>query len=230
MIVSMAKVPWLERTEIEWRAECLLRDYGEFTAYAIVPPIPVEAIIERFLGIHLEYDDLERILGSSGVLGATWVNEKKMKIHSAVADGLEGRHAFTCAHEVGHWILHKELLDIHSPYLRTKAPQEPTIICRKRDAKMRGEWQADYFAACLLMPEETVRDSFSLCFGSAPLVMHNRKSCFGRGAMVLDPSLETAREIACRVINAGRFSNVSREAMWYRLEELGLLVNLVPGR
>lgn len=220
----------MERTEIAWPAERLLRDYSEFTGDAIVPPIPVEAIIERFLGIHLEYEDLERILGSSDILGATWVNEKNMKIHTAVADGIEGRYTFTCAHEVGHWILHKELLDIHSRYRRTKALAEPTIFCRKRDAKMRGEWQADYFAACLLMPEEMVRGAFSLCFGPAALVMHNRKSCFGRGAMVLDPSLETAKEIASYLIKAGRFSNVSREAMWYRLEALGLLVNLVPGQ
>jgi Zn-dependent peptidase ImmA (M78 family) len=229
MTISMAAVPWLARSEIAWQAERLLRDYSAFIGDAVAPPVPVEGIIERYLGIRLDFDDLERILGSADVLGATWVDEKHIVIHSALVDGIEGRYMFTCAHEVGHWILHRELLQVHFRQAPTGALSEPTVICRKRDARMRGEWQADYFAASLLMPEEPVQDAFSLCFGPGPLVMHNRKSCFGRGAMVLDPSLEHAKEIAHHVIKAGRFTNVSRAAMRYRLEELGLLINLVPG-
>jgi len=227
VILSMERVPWLERTEISYAAYGLLREYSAYVGEVVDVPIPVEPIIERFLGIRLEYDDLEEMIGIPDVLGATWVEEKRMVIHSDLLGGAEGRFAFTCAPEVGHWVLHKELV---MPYFRRAAGSrhiEPSILCRKRDTKLRGEWQANYFAACLLMPEEAVRCAYEDCFGPEPLVMHNSRSCFGPNSVVLDPALNTAKIIARYVIEAGEFSNVSREAMWYRLEELGLLVNLV---
>ena len=92
---------------------------------------------------------------------------------------------------------------------------------------MRGEWQADYFGACLLMPPIEVQEAFERAFGREPLSLYNKKSCFGcRGSIVLDPALDTVKEIAQRVIDCGNFTNVSKESMAYRLHELGLLVNL----
>jgi Zn-dependent peptidase ImmA (M78 family) len=226
----MARVPWLERTEIASRAEGLLREYAAFIGEDVEAPVPVEAIIERYLGIRLLYDDLKEVLGIADVLGATWVDRNLMIIHSGLLDGIEGRLSFTCAHEVGHWILHRELVEHSLRRENDGGPGQPTIVCRKRNAKLRGEWQADCFAACLLMPEEPVRTAFLESFGPDPLIMHNRKSCFGPGAMVLDPALDTAKEIALRVVEAGGFFNVSKEAMRYRLEELGLLINMVHGQ
>jgi hypothetical protein len=43
--------------------------------------------------------------------------------------------------------------------------------------------------------------------------------------MALDPSLDTAHQIAKYVMDAGQFQNVSKQAMTYRLQDLGLLVN-----
>jgi hypothetical protein len=223
----MQQVPWLEKAEIEARARFLLDEYELFAGKATEIPVPVEAIIERFLGIRLEYDDLGEILGVPDVLGATWIDEHRMVIHSGLLDGSEGRIIFTCAHEVGHWTLHRHLFRHRDHSSHGKARGEPNIVCRKRDSKLRGEWQADYFAACLLMPEAPVQEAFCGCFGDEPLVMHNRKSCFGPKSFVLDPALDTAKVIAGHVIEAGGFKNVSREAMWYRLEELGLLLNRV---
>ncbi|MGM0426358.1 MAG: hypothetical protein ACQEQ7_03880 [Thermodesulfobacteriota bacterium] len=38
--------------------------------YAVRPPIPVENIIERALGLRLLYEDLEKVFGHHDVLGA----------------------------------------------------------------------------------------------------------------------------------------------------------------
>jgi Zn-dependent peptidase ImmA (M78 family) len=220
----MAKIPWLSYQEIAQASSSLLCGYAAFTGRPLSPPIPVEAIIEKYLGLVLEYEDLVELLGIPDVLGATWVEDKRIVIHEPLLEGVEGRLTFTCAHEVGHWILHREWAIRALQRTGNRA-----IVCRDGSAKLRGEWQADYFAACLLMPEAQVRKAFESVFGDEPLVMHNVRGCFGRWAIVLDPALDTAPEIAEAVKVAGGFTNCSREAMRYRLQDLGLLVDMTKG-
>jgi len=220
-------------------------EQGTIFSNGVKPPIPVEAIAEKYLEFTLEYDDLEAILEMPGVLGATWIKGKKMVINNALLDGVEGRITFTCAHEIGHWILHRKYLfdqftplentSIYAPFLLTgflRSNQsgdsnEPAVVCRISASKQRGEWQADYFSSCLLMPQEKVENAYKRAFGTVPISIYNEKSCFGRNnPVVLDPALDTVKEIAQKVIDQGNFTNVSKEAMCYRLHDLGLLVNL----
>ncbi len=223
----MNKVPWLTRLEISQETNHLLDRWSNFIGQKVKPPIPVEAIAENYLGIAVEYDDLEEMLGISDVLGATWVESKTMVINSCLIEGAEGRISFTCSHEIGHWVLHRKYF--FEQFSRKNPPAidpSPAIVCRISTSKLRGEWQADYFGACLLMPPREVQDAFEGVFGKEPLALYNEKSCFGcRSSLVLDPALDTVKEIARRVIDYGNFMNVSRESMGYRLHELGLLVN-----
>ncbi len=227
-MLDMNKVPWLTPSEICHEAGRLLDQWSTFIGQKAKPPIPVESIAENYLGITVEYDDLQEILGISDVLGATWVESKTMVINCSLVDGAEGRVTFTCGHEIGHWILHRKYLFQHfSRKEPLRVHPSPTVVCRKSTSKLRGEWQADYFAACLLMPSIEVQDAFEGAFGSEPLALYNKKSCFGRrNSIVLDPALDTVKEIAQRIIDCGNFMNVSKESMGYRLVELGLLVNL----
>jgi Zn-dependent peptidase ImmA (M78 family) len=227
MILDTVKVPWLPQTRIENEANDLLNQWEKFSGQEIVPPIPVEAIVEKYLGITLEYDQLEDMLGIPDVLGATWVGKKRMVINSSLLDGHEGRLIFTCGHEVGHWVLHRKyIFDQAAKSHDSNSGNNPAIVCRVSASKTKAEWQADCFSACLIMPGLAVRGAFHKVFGEDPLVIHNRHSCFGRNnPMVLDPSLDTAHQIAKYVMDAGQFENVSKEAMTYRLEDLGLLVN-----
>ena len=98
------------------------------------------------------------------------------------------------------------------------------IFCRVRDAKKPIEWQADYFASCMLMPEAAVENAFCQCYGSKPLMLYNLKSAFS-GPLCFDPCVETWPKIAGAVIEAGDFSNVSKQAMIIRLQDLGLVKN-----
>jgi Zn-dependent peptidase ImmA (M78 family) len=227
MIPDMNKVPWRTRLDISQETNHLLDRWSAFIGQKAKPPIPVEAIAENYLGIAVEYDNLEEMLGISDVLGATWVESKTMVINSSLLDGAEGRISFTCSHEIGHWVLHRKYFFEH---FSRKDPSgvdpSPTVVCRISTSKLRGEWQADYFGACLLMPSTEVQEAFEGVFGKEPLALYNKKSCFGRrNSIVLDPALDTVKEIAGRVIDRGDFTNVSRESMGYRLHELGLLKN-----
>jgi hypothetical protein len=227
----LQRVPWKDQSQISFEAEQLLKDYQTFIGTNVSVPIPVEGIIERYLGLHLSFDDLEEILGEPDILGATWIEEKRMIINSTLLERSEGRQAFTAGHEVGHWVLHRDLLAACFRSAKNRDDRRPVIVCRKRDSKFRAEWQADYFAAALLMPEKEVTEAFMDCFGEEALIMHNQKSFLGPLARKLhpaiDPALDTVKEIAGEVIRAGGFSNCSKEAMRYRLEDLGLLINRV---
>jgi len=223
----MNHVSWLTKADIGQETNKLLDQWRTFSGEPVKPPIPVEAIAENYLGIAVEYDNLEEMLGIPDVLGATWVESKTMVINSSLLDGAEGRISFTCSHEIGHWVLHRKyFFETFSRKDPAWVDQHPTVVCRISTSKLRGEWQADHFGACLLMPCGEVQDAFERAFGNKPLVLYNKKSCFGhRNLIALDPALDTVEEIVERVIDHGNFTNVSRESMGYRLLELGLLVN-----
>ena len=215
------KVPWLSKETISDAASWLRAEYQTSTSRSAAPPIPVEDIIERALGLKLGFADLRKKLKINDVLGATFVNDQLICVdQSLVENENEGRLCFTFAHEAGHWVLHRELI---AQVCRTGA-DGATIFCRKRDAKKPVEWQADYFASCLLMPGKEVKRAFRNVFGYDPLVLYNEKSCFN-GPICFDPCVQNWPLIAAAVKKAGGFSNVSKQAMIIRLQELGLVKN-----
>jgi IrrE N-terminal-like domain len=72
-----------------------------------------------------------------------------------------GFYQSTLAHEIGHWLLHVNLDDADIPAIESE--RERVFLCRSLDeqkVKVRHkktpeewrEWQAQYFASCLLMP------------------------------------------------------------------------------
>lgn len=228
MMVDMSQVSWLSKSRIDLETRELLSQWEIFSKKEIRPPIPVEAVAEKYLKFTLEYDDLEKMLGLPGVLGATWAESKRMVINNSLLDGVEGRITFTCGHEIGHWILHRKyLFDQMMRFHRLSDSDEPAVVCRVSASKLRGEWQADYFSSCLLMPREEVEIAYQRAFGPDSISIYNEKGCFGRkNPFAFDPALDTVKEIAQKVIDQGNFTNVSKEAMCYRLHDLGLLINL----
>ena len=160
------------------------------------------------------------------MLVATYVNEGMICIDRSLPANLnDGRLCFTFAHETGHYVLHRELVD---QACRTDGARA-FIFWRIKDAKKPIEWQADYFASCILMPEEAVRNAFCKWYGSKPLVLYNVKSAFS-GPVCFDPCVETWPMIAGVVKDAGGFSNVSKQAMIIRLQDLGLVKNETNAR
>jgi hypothetical protein len=215
------KVPWLSKRKIAMIAEAVSADYGEMTGSSATPPIPVEDIIERGLKVRIGFIDLNRKLGLDDVLGATFVESRLICVdESLLDDEIDGRLCFTFAHEAGHWVLHRR-------YIRSDVRAEfsgRSIFCRAKDAREPIEWQADYFASCLLMPEADVKCAFHSVYGAEPLRLVRVESSFC-GPFCFDPCVANWHLIAESVIRAGGFSNVSKQAMIIRLQELGLVHN-----
>jgi Zn-dependent peptidase ImmA (M78 family) len=212
------KVPWLPKARIAQMADDVISDYESETGKRVSAPVPVEDIIEFGLGLRLAFEDLRGKLNMGDVLGATYVKSRKISADTSLDHpGAEGRLCFTLAHEAGHWVLHRGFVDL-SP------KGGGFIFCRTRDAKKPMEWQADSFASCLLMPESLVREAFSRVCGPRPLVLYNVESAYA-GPICFDPCVANWPAIADCVRQSGNFSNVSKQAMIIRLQDLGLVRN-----
>ena len=216
------KVPWISKENIALKATDLIEAFQAVAGYKVKPPIPVEDIIERGLGLKLLYEDLEKVFGSNDVLGATYVESGVICINERLFEhSSEGRLVFTCAHEVGHWVLHRRYVDVKG----NQNSKNGAIVCKPKDAKEPIEWQADYFASCLLMPEKEIREAFDKVCSSEPIIIKNTMSRVNMGARCDEPFVEQWPFIAAAMCEAGGFSNVSKQAMIIRLQDLGLLIN-----
>jgi len=216
------KVPWISKEEIALKAMDLIEAFQTMAGYRVRPPVPVEDIIERSLGLRLLYEDFEKVFGSSDVLGATYVESKLICINERLFEhSSEGRLVFTCAHEAGHWVLHRQFVDVQGK----RNSKSDAIVCKLSDAKEPIEWQADYFAACLLMPEKEIREAFQEVCGPEPIIINNVRSAVEKGSRCAEPFIEQWPFIAAAMCEAGGFSNVSKQAMIIRLQDLGLLIN-----
>jgi hypothetical protein len=115
--------------------------------------------------------------------------------------------------------------------------RQPNIICRPSQSKERIEWQADFYASCLLMPRKLVIQGWQDHFGNLrPFVSDWERSCWSSPGLLVNGKPVTERnahlladsdfrEIAKEF--AHRFQ-VSVQAMRIRLEKLGLLIRAEP--
>ena len=146
----------------------------------------------------------------------------------------EGRFRFTLAHEGGgHWRLHRHLFAKDPTQAALfGGPAAPSIVCRSSQAKERVEWQADFYASCLLMPRKLMFETWRERFGTtAPFIFEidkfNPTFPVRRSNRILkDPDYQIVFNMIAREF--AQVFCVSTEAMRIRLEKLGLLLREVP--
>lgn len=115
-------------------ADSLTGDYTE-------PPVPVLEIAEGN-GVDVVFADFGK--HTSNVAGFCDFGEAKLYVN---ADDVTTRQMFTIAHELGHWVLHREVFE--------KNPESYPVLPRfqKVDRHNPLEQEANHFAANLLVPE-----------------------------------------------------------------------------
>src|ERR1700685_1169577 len=155
------KLRFMKDQEFEDEAALLLAEYGNKHSQVTAPPIPVDEMVELYLGLSLEFLDMQKLFGVDDVHGALWVNEKRVGIDQRLDPRINpsslGRYHFTLAHEAGHWRLHRQLFfrKANQPTLLPDRAPRPEYICRSSSTEPI-EYQANRFASCLLMPKEMV--------------------------------------------------------------------------
>jgi len=235
-------VPYLSKQHIEREANILLAEYGREHGPVVIPPVPVDEILELHLGLTLEMDDLRGQFGGAEVLGALWFNDKRVVIDQHLDPETnpekEGRFNFTCGHEGAHWWLHR-------PYFTEGADQgelfgaeegKPSHVCRRVDEKARIEWQADYFASHLTMPRTLVLQVWKDQFGHVEPVVYEDCKRLPIAQPYRRKGLQPLRHLLSQAFSpeAPLFNRVAKEfadvfkvstlAMRICLEEMGLLV------
>ena len=212
--------PYLKNSTIEKESKKLMGDFSNKTGHKLSAPIPVFDIIE-YLGYDVDFRK-DGIYEDKNLLGGTLIDQKTIEINENLSDH-EGRMNFTAAHEVGHIIL-------HVPFYNEKHGKdvsEHKIISRK-DGGFEGtkkepeEWQADKFAAFLLMPSVLVKKAFHKNYNKPVNV--RRKSILQ--IFFPKPAFVKGYRIAEEVIRSGKFDNVSKMAMLNRLIGMRLVKGL----
>lgn len=232
-------VPYMTIESIEGEAALLLAEYAERFDAVAKPPVPVDDIIELHLKLALEYKDLRQIFGFGDVHGAIWFRLQKIGVDQSLDPNKTptklGRYHFTLAHETGHWRLHRKyfLQRTDQQALFDANEEKPDYVCRSSQKKLPVEWQADQFAANLLMPRTLVRQEWERWNGSLdPIVLAeipDRQARLqaeqlrrGGGKSGDDAEANMILENVSRPL-AEAFE-VSPEAMRIRLEEIGFLL------
>lgn len=238
-------VKYLSEQQIERDALGLLEDYFHDLGRPIQIPIPADEILDPYLGVSLDFDDLQARLGVPDVLGALFAEKPEVVIdYSLVPEDnpdKEGRYYFTVGHEIGHWRLHRQYVAEANGQVAMFANDEPgpAVICRSSQKKAPIDWQADFFSSCFLMPRQCVLGAWSNRFGSLKPIVYadiaeqnwtQRPTRHGMKpvGMILRNMIEQSFEPHAFVFEtvAREFApkfRVSIQAMRIRLEKLGLL-------
>lgn len=219
---------YLSRNDIERIAEQVICQYKEICIPTQHICYTVDATkLAGMLGFKIEYVHITAdgsILGqtSSGRVWTEIYDDNMSKLFFEL-DGstilidkrllnnpkIVGRKNFTIAHEIAHQILNRvypEMYDtqnrIFCDYRRSAKPKKEIVDWH--------EWQADALAAALLLPLDVLQDGMFVFGLGEKMKMLSRKYS------------STRFELFCEMAD---YLQVSRTALSYRMEQLGLLDN-----
>lgn len=123
--------------------------------------LPLDAsLIAEFLELDLVWDTIPD--DPQGAIAARILPlEKLIEINENIPQLRGSFGESTIAHEIGHWILHIDRVQVER-YIRLKQKgvdvQLEPFLCRQEDNLAGIEWQAQYFAGCLLMPQHILTE------------------------------------------------------------------------
>ena len=137
--------------------------------------------------------------------GSTILVDKRLLSNPKIT----GRKNFTIAHEVAHQIINREYPQMYGQQNRVYCDYRRSVK-PKRVEKDWHEWQADALAAALLLPFDALQDSMFMFGLGDKLKMLSRKYS------------DTKYKCFCELAD---YLRVSRTALSYRMEQLGLLDN-----
>ena len=160
---------YISDAEIETYATGILHKYGRQYQPIMAPPVPIEDIIDLAVDIPIVREAIPDHHGSPVLAKLVAkghphpaleiiVNEDKQPFF----DQYKGTEEYSLAHELGHSVLHIDHGSLNT-LLLPDAKEQSVILCRmnsdeERDHNAkRREFQAERFAAYILMPQDLLR-------------------------------------------------------------------------
>lgn len=190
-------------TRVELAAVATLRRCQQSRGLSALPlPIPVDEWIESPLGYRFEIVD-ENELGP-GILGRARPTLGEIAVSELLMEH-QGRYRFTCAHELGHMVLHRAMANAYSDASLPYDGDAPEI-----------EREADRFAAAFLMPGDALGDAITQALSAEQLAPKCLELLRG----------DDARAVwlwrRCFIPRLAEVFGVSKPAMVYRCREVRL--------
>ncbi|MEB3278391.1 MAG: ImmA/IrrE family metallo-endopeptidase [Lyngbya sp.] len=137
------------KTFIERQANRILEQMQTTKNFAPIWPFD-GSLVADFLDLGVVWDVIEP--DEQGPIAARILpRERLIEINEDILDKPQGFIESTLAHEIGHWVLHVN----HQALLQAPTKAEEPFVCRSETTITQTasiEWQAQYFASCLLMP------------------------------------------------------------------------------
>jgi hypothetical protein len=218
----------LSREDIEKIAECIICQYkAQYLPERRMCYMVDATELAEMLGYTIEYVHITRdgsILGqtSSGLIwteifddnmnkvffeldGSTILVDKRLLSNPKIA----GRKNFTIAHEIAHQIINRRYPEMYETQNRTFCDYRRSVKPKKKIVDWH-EWQAAALAAALLLPFDALQDSMFMFGLGEKMKMLSRKYS------------DTRYKYFCDMAD---YLQVSRTALSYRMEQLGLLEN-----
>ncbi|MCG6133191.1 MAG: ImmA/IrrE family metallo-endopeptidase [Nostoc sp. LLA-1] len=152
---------FIPKSEIERQANNLLRRMQATPQYA--PRWPFDATrVADFLDIGVVWESIPP--DENGSIAALILPTQHEIVINQDVPGLHGGYGeSTLAHEIGHWELHINHNVVGSFVERPEQGIEINVqpfLCRNVSGQLEKiEWQAQYFASCLLMPRHKLEET-----------------------------------------------------------------------
>ena len=109
--------------------------------------------VAEYLGLDTEIIDLP-LEGENDIAAMILPMEKKILVNENSEQLAQGFESSCIAHEIGHWALHIDHHGVEKQRILglDSCRVEPLHKMYRKNIQDRIEWQAQYFAGCLLMP------------------------------------------------------------------------------
>lgn len=158
--------PFIPDADLERRASGVLRQYEQDRGRPVSLPVPIEHIIERTLSLQLVWVTIEEQPGEIILarIDPAYQGRPTIQLNERRQDHFEeyfGTEQYSLAHEVGHWVLHLDRGRSRQLGFQGFMGAEDTapLLCRRMSDSDRREFQAERFAAFLIMPEDLIREA-----------------------------------------------------------------------
>ena len=217
---------YLSRDDLDHFAEHILCDFvkAEYPKWHICYNVD-PARLAQFYGYNILYVTITRdgsVLGQTSI-GEMWtqiidpdgndtlfyLDGRTILIDRRLANDPRcyGRRNYTIAHELAHQFINRTYPEVYGSQSRVISDYCRSAKPRKEITDWR-EWQADAMAAALLLPKEAIDEAMFF---------------FGLGAKLKVLSKKYSEYKYERFCEMAEFLQVSKTALSYRLEQLGLL-------
>ncbi len=151
---------YLSKQHIEREAETLLERMRRNPQYTPSFPLDPQRVAD-FLDLNVVWVTIQP--DNNGEIAARILPLiREIEINDNIPALRGGFGNSTLAHEIGHWILHINHGEVDGSSkqqtLDLGLNESPPFLCRSTGYQQGIEWQAQYFASCLLMPSYVLKD------------------------------------------------------------------------